>query len=219
MFVSTQRWQILAIVPITSSINFIDNIAEEKLTVKCQICRPLCIRFSLHPLCCNCVISLNSTLRSAVRVQCVKAYAHLCFAWKTCARNRIQGGQHLHEWWVIYAFSWIAGRVNYQAVWDFYTSWIKGYRNSNNARDWAIKSPKNVCHFCYLQDFKESMKQCSAKISGSLEVLEKDLANHLTKILNKEGDSFLFIQSNCSLSFDFSIKMHQLFSCSPEIKF
>ena len=50
---------------------------------------------------------------------------------------------------------------------------------------------KFVCHFCYLQDFKESMKQCSAKIAGSLEVLEKDLANHLTKILNKEGDSFI----------------------------
>ena len=42
-------------------------------------CRPLCIRISLHPLRCNCVKSLNSTLRSIVRVQCTKACAHLYF--------------------------------------------------------------------------------------------------------------------------------------------
>ena len=67
----------LSLPAITSSIDFIDNIA--KLTVKCQICWPLCIRFSLHPLRCNCVKSLNSTLRSAVRVQCAKVCAHMCF--------------------------------------------------------------------------------------------------------------------------------------------
>ena len=84
---------------IASSIDFIDNIA--KLTVKCQICRLLCIRFSLHPLRCNCVISLNSTLLSVVRVQCAKACAHLYFVRVLNAKHvRKTGyrevGRHLH---------------------------------------------------------------------------------------------------------------------------
>lgn len=39
----------------------------------------------------------------------------------------------------------------------------------------------------YNQDFKEAMKQCSAKIAGTLAVLENGLAEHLHKTLNKEG--------------------------------
>ena len=69
-YVSNRRQ--LSLLAITSSIDFIDNIA--KFMVKCQICRPLCIRFSLHPLRCNYVKSLNSTLCSAVRVQCAYTF-------------------------------------------------------------------------------------------------------------------------------------------------
>ncbi|XP_063968491.1 uncharacterized protein LOC129254608 [Lytechinus pictus] len=39
----------------------------------------------------------------------------------------------------------------------------------------------------YNQDFKEGMRQCMAKVSGTLEVLDNGLASHLKKVLNKEA--------------------------------
>ncbi|XP_030848136.1 uncharacterized protein LOC100888055 [Strongylocentrotus purpuratus] len=39
----------------------------------------------------------------------------------------------------------------------------------------------------YNQDFKEGLRQCLAKVSGTLEVLDSGLADHLRKALNKEA--------------------------------
>eukprot|EP00057_Strongylocentrotus_purpuratus_P027368 XP_011681842.1 PREDICTED: uncharacterized protein LOC105436411 [Strongylocentrotus purpuratus] len=39
----------------------------------------------------------------------------------------------------------------------------------------------------YNQDFKEGLRQCLAKVSGTLEVLDSGLAGHLRKVLNKEA--------------------------------
>ena len=87
------------------------------MTVKCQICRLLCIRFSLHPLRCNCVKSLNSTLRSVVRVQCAKACAHLYFVRVLNAKLVRKTGYREVDIYMndglIYAFSRIAGKVNW----------------------------------------------------------------------------------------------------------
>ena len=117
LHLATHVWQ-LSLPVIASSIDFINNIA--KWTVKFQICQLLCIWFSLHPLRCNCVKSLNSTLRSVVKSSVRESLRALVFctrfACKTRAQNRIQGGRHLHEWWVIYAFLRIAGRVNCVSV-------------------------------------------------------------------------------------------------------